>query len=112
MRASSRSWAKAAVKQMLYTAELMGAERAYQLGLLNALVAEDALESEAEALAERIAANAPLTIRVTKEALRRIRADGASAEDTDLIQTCYQSDDFREGMTAFLAKRPAKWTGR
>jgi enoyl-CoA hydratase/carnithine racemase len=101
-----------AVKQMLYTAELMGAERAYQLGLLNALVAEDALESEAEALADRIAGNAPLTIRVTKEALRRIREHGASAEDTDLIQTCYQSDDFREGMTAFLAKRPAKWSGR
>ena len=100
-----------AVKELVYLAKLMGAQRAYELGYLNEVVAEDRLLERAGELAATIAENAPLTIRATKEALRRIAATGRSAPDDDLIVGCYMSSDFREGMTAFFEKRPANWTG-
>ena len=52
-----------------------------------------------------------LTLRSTKEALRRLRVDGQSANDHDLVTQCYMSADFREGMEAFLSKRKPTWTG-
>ena len=64
-------------------------------------------------LAQTIAAHAPLTLRATKEAIRRItNASAAGIEGDDLVLMCYMSADFREGMEAFLAKRPPHWTGR
>jgi enoyl-CoA hydratase len=102
---------KTAVKEMVYLAKLMGAQRAYELGYLTEIVADDQLLARAAELAETIAGNAPLTIRATKEALRRITAEGRGAADDDLIVGCYMSNDFREGMTAFFEKRPADWTG-
>jgi enoyl-CoA hydratase len=100
-----------AVKEMVYLAKLIDAERAYEAGFLNEIVAEDALLARAGEIAETIAGNAPLTIRATKEALRRIASQGRHAEDRDIILSCYMSNDFREGMTAFFEKRPAVWTG-
>ena len=58
-----------------------------------------------------MASQAPLTLRATKEALRRIKERMNPQEDRDLILMCYMSGDFREGMDAFLNKRPPKWTG-
>jgi enoyl-CoA hydratase len=101
----------AAIKEIVYLAKLIDARRAYEVGFLNEVVDEEALLGRAEALAATIAQNAPLTIRATKEALRRIANSGRSAEDRDLIVSCYTSNDFREGMTAFFEKRPARWTG-
>jgi enoyl-CoA hydratase/carnithine racemase len=51
-------------------------------------------------------------MRATKEGLRRVMTDGPAAEDEDLVTMCYLSEDFREGMEAFLAKRPPVWKGR
>ncbi len=103
---------EAEVKRILFTADLIEAERAYMLGLAGELVADEAaLEPRAQQLATQIASNAPLTIRATKEALRRLREQGSAANDDDLILACYQSSDFREGMAAFLGKRPAQWKG-
>jgi enoyl-CoA hydratase len=103
---------EAEVKRLLYTSDLLDAERAYALGLAGELVRDDAsLLARAEELALQIAANAPLTIRSTKEALRRLRDDGSKANDDDLVLACYQSNDFREGVAAFLGKRAAQWTG-
>lgn len=100
-----------AVKQNVYTAKLLDAQRAYELGFVSEIVQPDALLGRASELAETIAGNAPLTIRATKEALRRIAHDGPSAVGQDLVLSCYMSNDFREGMTAFFEKRPANWTG-
>ena len=102
-----------AVKEMVYLAALIDAQRAYELRFLNeVLPSEDGLLARAAEIAETIAGNAPLTIRATKEALRRLVRDGRGADDRDLIVGCYMSSDFREGMTAFFEKRRANWTGR
>ena len=50
--------------------------------------------------------------RVTKELLRRVRLDGPTAKDDDMVALAYGSADFREGLESFLAKRPPHWKGR
>jgi enoyl-CoA hydratase len=102
-----------AVKEMVYLAKLIDAQRAQAIGFLNEVVpTEEGLLARVTEIAETIAENAPLTIRATKEALRRITNSGRTADDHDLILSCYMSNDFREGMKAFFEKRPANWTGR
>ena len=98
---------------LLLTARLMAADEALRIGLVTEIVPDDAaVLSRADALAQTLAGHAPLTLRATKEALRRLRLDGPAAPDTDLIDLTYGSADFREGLDAFLAKRPPRWTGR
>ena len=99
--------------ELLFTARLMGADEALALGLVTEVAADHAaLMQRAWALAQSLALHAPLTLRATKEALRRLRVDGPAARDEDLITMCYTSQDFRAGLEAFLAKRPPTWTGR
>lgn len=103
----------AKLKDLILRARLMDANEMLACGLVSEVVpGEDALEARAQALAKEIASHAPLTLRATKEALRRIR-DRLSPEgdDSDLILSCYMSRDFREGIEAFLAKRKPVWTG-
>jgi enoyl-CoA hydratase len=99
----------ARVKDIILTARLVDADEAHRIGLVSEIVAPDALSDRAQALAQTVASLAPLTLRSTKTALRRLQ--GTVTEDEDLILMCYQSADFREGMEAFLAKRPPAWTG-
>jgi len=63
-------------------------------------------------MAEKFQLQAPLTIAATKEGLRRLRALKSDTDGDDLIVQCYTSEDFREGMDAFLAKRKPDWQGR
>jgi enoyl-CoA hydratase/carnithine racemase len=100
------------VKDIIFTSRLIDAEEAYKAGLLGEVLPDyDSLQRRANELARTVASQAPLTLRVTKEALRRIKEKMNPEEDRDLILMCYMSRDFREGMDAFLNKRPPKWTG-
>lgn len=100
----------ARVIEMIFTAKLFSAADALAAGLVTEVVADpDALAIRAMELATLVSGHAPLTMRVTKEALRRMR--DSLPPDEDLIRLCYTSADFREGMDAFLNKRPPAWRG-
>lgn len=102
----------AAVKDMVFTARLLEVDEAKSIGFLTEIVADRAaLDVRAMELAKIIAGNAPLTLRATKEALRRIKERMRPEEGRDLILMCYMSEDFREGLDAFLTKRTPVWRG-
>lgn len=100
------------VKEILFTARSIGAEEARQIGLANEVVAAELLEARARELATTIAGHAPLTIQVTKEAVRRIQEHRRLPKADDLVLAAYMSQDFREGVQAFLEKRSPRWQGR
>jgi enoyl-CoA hydratase/carnithine racemase len=103
----------AAVKDMLFTGRLIPGDEAKTLGLVTRLVPAADVDRVVRELAAGIAANAPLTIRATKELIRRVLAKRrlAAGDDADIVEMCYTSKDFREGVTSFLAKRKPSWSG-
>jgi enoyl-CoA hydratase len=95
---------------MIFTARLFSAAEAMSAGLVTEVLPDQpSLEARAVDLATLLAGHAPLTMRATKEALRRMREN--LPPDDDLIRLCYTSRDFREGMDAFLTKRSPVWEG-
>lgn len=104
---------EARVIDLIYTSRLIEADEALRIGLVNELVDDhEAVIARSDALARQIAGHAPLTLRVTKELLRRLRHRQAEVNDDDLVGMVYTSADFREGLDAFLAKRKPNWQGR
>jgi enoyl-CoA hydratase len=102
----------ARVKDLIFTARLIGAEEAASVGLLSEVVEDLAgLQRRANELAMLIAGNAPLTLSATKQALARLQRRLSREEGQDLILMCYMSRDFREGLDAFLNKRQPQWAG-
>jgi enoyl-CoA hydratase len=102
----------ARVKDLIFTARLVGAEEAASAGLLHEVVEDiPALQKRADELATQIAAHAPLTLNATKQALARLQKRLTREEGQDLILMCYMSKDFREGLDAFLTKRTPQWSG-
>ena len=103
----------AKVKDIIFTARLIEAEEGRSIGLFSEILPDAAaLHARATELARTIAGHAPLTLRATKEAVRRISEKMRIDEEKDLILMCYMSDDFREGMEAFLNKREPVWQGK
>lgn len=104
----------ALVKDIVFTARLIEAPEALRIGLYGEVLPDHAaLMGRARELAVTIAGHAPLTLRATKEAMRRLTAAAAAGQGgADLVTLCYTSADFREGLAAFLGKRPAVWRGR
>ena len=100
------------LREIIFTARLIPAEEALAIGLVaDVLPDAESVRSHAADLAAKVARHAPLTLRATKEALRRLRREGPAATDDDLIVSTYMSRDFKEGLEAFLAKRKPQWSG-
>jgi len=101
------------VKDIVFRARLIEADEALGRGLINELCDDQAsLMGRAEEITRLVASHAPLTLQATKEALLRLRPSVKHGEDNDLVLMCYMSQDFREGMDAFLNKRKPAWKGR
>jgi enoyl-CoA hydratase/carnithine racemase len=105
------------VNELFLTGSNVGTDRAREIGLISYQVGEADLERGSVKLAERVAANAPLSLRGNKQAIRTL-ADNPilSAEQerelVELRESCFSSEDFREGITAFREKRRPQWRGR
>jgi len=104
----------ALTKDLLFTARLADAQEALRAGAFSAVVPLDRIEERVTALAAQIAANAPLTVRATKLGVLRIieAARERIGAGEDIVELAYTSDDFREGVAAFLEKRRPGWSGR
>ena len=100
--------------ELALTGDFIGADRAYQIGLINGVTDGSALEG-AKALAAKIAANGPLAVRVSKQIIKESR--GWAMEDryknqAQLIAPVFVSEDAREGAAAFAEKRAPNWKGK
>lgn len=93
----------ARLKDIIFTARTIAAEEALAIGLATEVVEPERAEARVEELCELLASHAPVTLRVTKEALRRIRA-ATTPEGDDLVREAYGSDGFRRNVAAFLAR--------
>jgi enoyl-CoA hydratase len=105
----------ARARQLLYTGDLIGAEEARAIGLVNEVTAPDALLPRAREIAETIATRAPLAVASVKRAIRLgedLPLDRGLALEQESFATLFGTADQKEGMRAFLEKRPAKWQGR
>lgn len=106
-------WSKAA--EIIFTGRTLDADQCLELGLVNKVVADDALMDEARALANEIAANAPLAVQGAKRMMRMALAEQFDDHVHHVylqLLPLFQSQDFREGMKSFLEKREPKFQGR
>ena len=102
--------------ELFYVGRNVDAERAERMGLVNEVVEPDELDDHVLGLATEIAANAPLSLAGNKRVIRALRArplpEEVERELIELRESCFRSEDFREGVRAFAEKRKPRWQGR
>ncbi|WP_043531946.1 enoyl-CoA hydratase/isomerase family protein [Litchfieldella xinjiangensis] len=103
----------ARAKEVLMLAKLFKAEEAKLAGLITEVIAAESIEEEVRQVAERLGSLAPLTLRASKEEVRRVLAERrpAAGSEEDLIALCYTSRDFKSAVSAFIDKTPHAWLG-
>ncbi|HKS40704.1 MAG TPA: enoyl-CoA hydratase [Blastocatellia bacterium] len=101
--------------ELIATGDIFGAQDALALGLVNRVVAFSELDATVNAMAERLAASPPIALAKIKEGLANgERSDLAGALEFEAVNQgdCFRSDDFKEGVAAFLEKRKANFQGK
>ena len=103
----------ARTRDMLFLARLAEGSELLSAGMLSELTAtEEELHPRAEALARRLLEHAPITLRTTKQALNAVLRHGTPPGSPEQVVEAYMSEDFREGVESFLAKRKPQWKGK
>jgi len=101
--------------RLVLSGDMVPAAEAKELGLVELVFAHDELRAKTLELAAKIASKSPLTLKVAKEAVRaseRLAIEEGILYERDLFCLCFSSEDKKEGVEAFLQKRPAVWQGR
>ena len=107
----------AATRELFLAGRTIEAERALEIGLIGEIVDDREVQAAALELAAEIARNAPLSMKGNKRAIEMLArfprlTPGQERELIELRESCFQSEDFREGIAAFAEKRPPRWQGR
>lgn len=101
--------------RLILTGEMIGAAEALQIGLVDQVVPHEELRAKTLELAAKIASFSQLTVRVAKEAMRcseRMAIEEGILHERDLFCLCFSTEDKKEGVDAFLAKRAPEWKNR